>query len=106
MLLDEPMAGLDGNTYARLLDALPGLVGHSGATVVVVTHNPEEAFRLCDDIVILVNGRVRTAGTRRRSEVQGLSPTVDRDRRHSFRQESPLAQQVASGNRASLSVRQ
>jgi ABC-type sulfate/molybdate transport systems ATPase subunit len=64
MLLDEPMAGLDGNTYARLLDALPGLVGHSGATVVVVTHDPEEAFRLCDDIVILVNGRVRTAGAK------------------------------------------
>lgn len=64
MLLDEPMAGLDGNTYARLLDALPGLVGHSGATVVVVTHNPEEAFRLCDDIVILVNGRVRSTGAK------------------------------------------
>jgi ABC-type sulfate/molybdate transport systems ATPase subunit len=64
MLLDEPMAGLDGITYARLLDALPDLVGHSGATVVVVTHNPEEAFRLCDDIVILVNGRVRTAGAK------------------------------------------
>ena len=64
MLLDEPMAGLDGTTYSRLLDALPGLVGHSGATVVVVTHNAEEAFRLCDDIVILVNGRVRTAGAK------------------------------------------
>jgi ABC-type sulfate/molybdate transport systems ATPase subunit len=65
LLLDEPMAGLDGNTYARLLDELPGLVGHSGATAVVVTHNPEEAFRLCDDIVILVNGRVRAAGAKR-----------------------------------------
>jgi len=65
LLLDEPMAGLDGSTYARLLDELPGLVGHSGATAVVVTHNPEEAFRLCDDIVILVNGRVRAAGAKR-----------------------------------------
>ncbi|HTM02103.1 MAG TPA: ATP-binding cassette domain-containing protein [Vicinamibacterales bacterium] len=64
LLLDEPMAGLDGRTYTRLLDELPPLLGAFAATTVVVTHDREEAFRLCDDVVILVGGRVRAVGTK------------------------------------------
>ncbi len=64
LLLDEPMAGLDGSTYARLLDDLPALLREAGATTVVVTHDREEAFRLCDDVVVLVDGAVRAVGTK------------------------------------------
>jgi ABC-type sulfate/molybdate transport systems ATPase subunit len=65
LLLDEPMAGLDGVTYARLLDELPPLLAASKATTLVVTHDREEAFRLCDDLVILVNGQVLANGPKR-----------------------------------------
>ena len=62
LLLDEPMAGLDGATYARLVDELPGLFTATGATTLVVTHDRDEAFRLCEDLVVLVEGRVLAAG--------------------------------------------
>lgn len=65
LLLDEPMAGLDGSTYARLLDELPPLLARSGSTTLVVTHRRDEAFRLCDDVVVLIDGRVRRSGTKR-----------------------------------------
>lgn len=84
LLLDEPMAGLDDSTYRRLLDDLPSLLRASGATVLVVTHDRDEAFRLCDDVVVLVGGEVRAAGTkqdvasnpRRRDVAEVLGYTV------------------------------
>ena len=64
LLLDEPMAGLDSGTYTRLLDELPPLIVRSGATTLVVTHEREEAFRLCDDLLVLVDGHVRAFGSK------------------------------------------
>jgi ABC-type sulfate/molybdate transport systems ATPase subunit len=65
VLLDEPLAGLDGKTYAQLLDDLGGLHAEFKATTVFVTHNRDEAFRIADDFVVLVNGRVLASGTKR-----------------------------------------
>jgi ABC-type sulfate/molybdate transport systems ATPase subunit len=65
LLLDEPMAGLDGRTYTRLVDELPGLLATSGATTLLVTHDRGEAFRLCDDLVVLLDGQVIAAGAKR-----------------------------------------
>ncbi len=64
LLLDEPMAGLDGATYGRLLDDLPDLLGQRRATTVLVTHNPEEALRLGDDLVVIVDGNVMASGAK------------------------------------------
>jgi ABC-type sulfate/molybdate transport systems ATPase subunit len=84
LLLDEPMAGLDRRTYQRLLDDLPALLRGIAAATVVVTHDRDEAFRLCDDVVILVDGQLRAAGTkqevaanpRRRDVAETLGYTV------------------------------
>jgi ABC-type sugar transport system ATPase subunit len=62
VLLDEPLAGLDDATYSRLLDELPRLLAAFAATTLFVTHNRHEALRLAEDLVILVDGRVRAAG--------------------------------------------
>lgn len=64
VLLDEPLAGLDGATYVRLLDELPALLAASNATTVVVTHDRDEAFRLAQDVVVLIDGRVAAAGSK------------------------------------------
>ena len=64
LLLDEPMAGLDGAAYARLLEELPVLLRAPGVTTLLVTHDPEEAFRLCDDLVLLSAGKVIACGTK------------------------------------------
>jgi ABC-type sugar transport system ATPase subunit len=65
ILLDEPLAGLDLPTYTRLLDELPRPLQASGATAVLVTHDRDEALRLAQDLVVLINGRVHAAGDKR-----------------------------------------
>jgi ABC-type sugar transport system ATPase subunit len=61
-LFDEPMAGLDARARDRLIDELPGLLRRFARTVLLVTHDRYEAFRLADDLVVLVGGMVRAAG--------------------------------------------
>jgi ABC-type sugar transport system ATPase subunit len=65
VLLDEPLAGLDERTYARLLGELPRLLATFEETMLLVTHNRHEALRLAQDLVILVGGRVYAAGEAR-----------------------------------------
>jgi len=65
VLLDEPLAGLDEDTYTRLLDELPQLLHAFAATTAIVTHSHHEALRLADDVVVLIGGRVRAAGETR-----------------------------------------
>jgi tungstate transport system ATP-binding protein len=62
VLLDEPLAGLDAATYRRLMDDLPGLLEAFGATTILVTHDRDEALRLGQDLVVLIEGRVAAAG--------------------------------------------
>jgi ABC-type sugar transport system ATPase subunit len=61
-LLDEPLSGIDRFTRLQLLDDLPRMLGAFASTTILVTHDREEAFRLADHLVVLVDGRVRTAG--------------------------------------------
>lgn len=61
-LLDEPLAGLDAPAQRQMLDDLPGLLSEFAPTTVFVTHVREEAMRLADDLVVLMDGRVRAAG--------------------------------------------
>lgn len=65
VLLDEPLAGLDPATYARLLDDLPQVLHAFNATTIFVTHDRDEALRLGEDLVVLVDGRVHAAGSKR-----------------------------------------
>jgi tungstate transport system ATP-binding protein len=65
ILLDEPLEGLDERTYVRLLDELPQLLAAFAATTLLVTHNRDEALRLAEDLVVLVEGRVHAAGDKR-----------------------------------------
>ena len=61
-LLDEPLAGVDRATRLQLLDELPQLLATFATTTILVTHDREEAFRLADHLVVLVDGQVRAAG--------------------------------------------
>jgi ABC-type sugar transport system ATPase subunit len=71
-LLDEPLSGIDRLTRLQLLDDLPRMLGTFAATTILVTHDREEAFRLADHLVILVDGRVRAAGPK--AEVYARPP--------------------------------
>jgi ABC-type sugar transport system ATPase subunit len=61
-LLDEPLAGLDAESRRQLLADLPGILDALAATVVVVTHDRDEAVRLANQMVVMVDGQVRASG--------------------------------------------
>jgi nitrate/nitrite transport system ATP-binding protein len=62
LLLDEPFGALDALTRARLQDELLGIVAATGSTVVMVTHDVDEAVLLSDRIVMMTNGPAATIG--------------------------------------------
>jgi nitrate/nitrite transport system ATP-binding protein len=62
LLLDEPFGALDALTRAHLQDELMGIVTNTGSTVVMVTHDVDEAVLLSDRIVMMTNGPAATIG--------------------------------------------
>ncbi len=65
LLLDEPFTGLDAPVRDRLRRELRSLQREAGLCTVIVTHDPEEAALLADEIIILDHGHVLQAGTRK-----------------------------------------
>jgi nitrate/nitrite transport system ATP-binding protein len=62
LLLDEPFGALDALTRARLQDELLKIVARTRNTVVMVTHDVDEAVLLSDRIVMMTNGPAATIG--------------------------------------------
>jgi nitrate/nitrite transport system ATP-binding protein len=62
LLMDEPFGALDALTRAKLQDELTAIVARTGATVLMVTHDVDEAVLLSDRIVMLTNGPAATIG--------------------------------------------
>jgi nitrate/nitrite transport system ATP-binding protein len=62
LLMDEPFGALDALTRARLQDELMNIVARTGTTVLMVTHDVDEAVLLSDRIVMLTNGPAATIG--------------------------------------------
>ena len=62
LLLDEPFGALDALTRARLQDELLKIVARTRITVVMVTHDVDEAVLLSDRIVMMTNGPAATIG--------------------------------------------
>ena len=62
LLLDEPFGALDALTRARLQDELLKIVARTHITVVMVTHDVDEAVLLSDRIVMMTNGPAATIG--------------------------------------------
>ncbi|QFY43949.1 ABC transporter ATP-binding protein [Candidatus Methylospira mobilis] len=62
LLLDEPFGALDALTRAHLQDELMRITAATGSTVVMVTHDVDEAVLLSDRIVMMTNGPAATVG--------------------------------------------
>ena len=62
LLLDEPFGALDALTRAKLQDELLQIVANTQSTVVMVTHDVDEAVLLSDKIVMMTNGPSATIG--------------------------------------------
>jgi nitrate/nitrite transport system ATP-binding protein len=62
LLLDEPFGALDALTRAHLQDELLKIVARTRSTVVMVTHDVDEAVLLSDRVVMMTNGPAATIG--------------------------------------------
>ena len=62
LLMDEPFGALDALTRAKLQDELLDIVARTKRTVVMVTHDVDEAVLLSDKIVMMTNGPSATIG--------------------------------------------
>ena len=63
LFLDEPTAGLDPLARREFHDLLGGIRRELGTTVLMTTHDLEEAGKLADRIIVLAGGRIVAQGT-------------------------------------------
>lgn len=62
LLMDEPFGALDALTRAHLQDSLMEIQNTLGNTVIMITHDVDEAVLLSDRIVMMTNGPAATIG--------------------------------------------
>ena len=58
LLLDEPFAALGPALKGEMLDLVAGLVEETGATLLMVSHDPGDARRITDEVILVENGQV------------------------------------------------
>lgn len=63
ILMDEPFSGLDRRLREDVRDKTLAVLARTGATCIVVTHDPEEAMRMGDRIALLRDGRIVQTGS-------------------------------------------
>ena len=62
LLMDEPFSGLDDRLRDAVRDETMDLLAKEGASVLMVTHDPEEAMLAADQIVLMRGGHIVQAG--------------------------------------------
>lgn len=75
LLMDEPFGALDALTRAHLQDSLMKIQAELNNTVIMITHDVDEAVLLSDKIVMMTNGPAATIG-----EVLDIELARPRDR--------------------------
>ena len=62
MLMDEPFSGLDNRLRDGIRDETLDLLKAENTAVLLVTHEPEEAMRMADEIALMRNGQIVQSG--------------------------------------------
>jgi iron(III) transport system ATP-binding protein len=62
MLMDEPFSGLDNRLRDGIRDRTLDLLKEEGTAVLLVTHEPDEAMRMADEIALMRAGRIVQRG--------------------------------------------
>ena len=57
MLLDEPFAALGPALKADMLDLVAAIARDQGATLLMVTHDPADARRICPETILVAEAR-------------------------------------------------
>ncbi len=62
LLMDEPFSGLDDRLRDGVRDETLAVLKEEGTSVLLVTHEPEEAMRMADEIALMRDGRIVQRG--------------------------------------------
>ena len=62
MLMDEPFSGLDNRLRDGIRDETLAILKEEDAAVLLVTHEPEEAMRMADEIALMRHGKIVQQG--------------------------------------------
>lgn len=63
LLLDEPLSALDGVIKESIKDRIQQIAQDFGLTIIIVTHDPEEALTISNKVLIINDGKVAQFGT-------------------------------------------
>ena len=64
LLLDEPFSALDAHLRFKLEQEVRQVIRQFGKTVLLVSHDRDEVFRMADKIAIMDGGKIQTMGTK------------------------------------------
>lgn len=78
LLLDEPFSALDSQVKKKMEREIIAVRNAFSGTMILVTHNLEEAFRLCTKIAVMDNGKIIQLGTQEEIIHQPANRTVAR----------------------------
>jgi len=76
LFLDEPTTGLDVLS-ARVLRAMIKELNKKGVTIFLTTHYIEEAEQLCDNVAIIVDGKIKASGTPKTLKLKTKSKSLE-----------------------------
>ena len=65
LLLDEPFSALDSHLRFQMEQEVREVIRRFGKTVLLVSHNRDEVFRLSDSIAIMSSGSIETQGAKK-----------------------------------------
>ena len=65
LLLDEPFSALDSHLRFQLENEVRSAIRRFGKTVLLVSHNRDEVFRLSDEIAVMHDGRIEALGEKK-----------------------------------------
>lgn len=92
LLLDEPTASLDPDTAEWVRDWLARYRAESGATILMASHNMTEVERVCDNVLMMRQGRIVDQGAPRdlvarygRQNLEEVFLDIARQRGHAAR---------------------
>ena len=77
LLMDEPFGGLDVSLKKRIMEVFLNLLKDTEKTVIMVTHDPDEAILLADNIVILGKNEVKYSRELNRDGARNISDFPD-----------------------------
>lgn len=89
LMLDEPFSALDNHLKKHTMDKFSDYLKNYLGIILFVTHNMEEAYRYCDEIVVVKNGRVDSHGKKEHMFLN--PPTKTAAKLSGYRNISPVA---------------